>query len=152
MRRAFLEVLDSYQRALTDCSASRKLTRTFRVDFAHTALAALSSRTYYIIIITASCIETYMLQVGQSSTPTPVSHSLSQRLCASQLPRSSDYDIAQWFVTLPSPCRLNLLYYIHTIKDFTENDVLAIKMRCGSGQDEELRAVGVWAVGWLAIS
>jgi hypothetical protein len=30
--------------------------------------------------------------------------------------------------------------------------VLAIKMRCGSGQDEELRAVGVWAVGWLAIS
>jgi hypothetical protein len=38
---------------------------------------------------------------------------------------------------------LNLAHNIQTLDHFAENGVFAVQVRCGSGQDEELTAVGV---------
>jgi hypothetical protein len=82
----------------------------------------------------------------------PSTACLSQWLRACQLSRSSDDDITQRLITRSSPCRFDLPYDIHAVKDFAKHDVLTIKMRRRSGEDEELRTIGVWAAGQLVPS
>jgi len=95
-------------------------------------------------------LEAYVPRIDLLSLPPRIHHLLGQWLCARQLPRSSDNDIAQRLVTGSSPCRLDLPYNIHTIQHLPEYDVLAIKMRRRSSQNEELRTVGVGTVQKLA--
>jgi hypothetical protein len=40
---------------------------------------------------------------------------------------------------------LDLAHDIHALDHFAEDGVFAVQVRRGSGQDEELAAVGVWA-------